>query len=122
MSKENEKKAFMIKKSTKEVLLTLVVGLVLTVVAFQVFGEKGDRVSNTTEQTEKERKVSLLLQEIEGVGESNVMICETEEGVESVVVVCDGANDFLVVLKVREAVAAALGTSQSAVKIYLKKE
>ena len=64
MSKENEKKTFMIKKSTKELLLTLVVGLVLTVVAFQVFGEKGDRVSNITEQTEKERKVSLLLLEI----------------------------------------------------------
>ncbi len=63
-----------------------------------------------------------LLEEIEGVGEANVMICENEEGVQSVVVVCDGANDLRVVINVREAVAAALGTEENAVKIYLKKE
>ena len=40
----------------------------------------------------------------------------------ALVVVCEGANDFQVVMHVREAVAAALGTEQKAVKIYLKKE
>ena len=48
-------------------------------------------------------------------------IYETEDGVQSVVVVCDGANDLRVVLNVREAVASALGTQEKNVKIYQKK-
>ena len=32
-----------------------------------------------------------------------------------------GASDLQVILNVREAVAAALGTNQNAVKVYLKK-
>ena len=111
-----------LKKSTREWLLTLAVGLVLAIVAVQVFKTDEGDTTEVVAQSEKEKKISLLLQEIEGVGKSNVMICETEEGVQSVVVVCEGANNFQVVLSVREAVATALGTKQSAVKIYLKKE
>ena len=49
-------------------------------------------------------------------------VCEDENGVKSVVVVCEGANNFCVILDIREAVAAALGTQESAVKIYQKKD
>ncbi|MBR2375017.1 MAG: hypothetical protein IKA88_01880 [Clostridia bacterium] len=72
--------------------------------------------------TESEQKIARILEEIDGVGDAEVIVCETEDGVKSAVVVCEGARDFTVVLDVREAVAAALGTEQSAVKIYLKKE
>ena len=71
--------------------------------------------------TETERKISLLLEEIEGVGKASVMVCETEEGILGAVVVCEGANDIRVNINVREAVATALGTEEKAVKIYLKK-
>ena len=83
------------------------------------------RVSGTNcseKYSETEQKVSRLLQEIDGVGKAEVMICETEDGVQSVVVVCEGANDISIVMDVREAVAAALGTEEKAVKVYLKKE
>ena len=46
---------------------------------------------------------------------------ETDEGVQSVVVVCEGANNLQVVIDVREAVASAVGTQEKNVKIYLKK-
>jgi hypothetical protein len=72
--------------------------------------------------TDTEIKVLRILQEIDGVGEANVVVCETKEGIESVVVVCQGANDLRVVMNVREAVATALGTTEKSVKIYLKKE
>ena len=49
------------------------------------------------------------------------MICETEEGVLGAVVVCEGAKNIRVNMDIREAVATALGTKESAVKIYLKK-
>jgi hypothetical protein len=68
-----------------------------------------------------ERKVSSILEQIEGVGTADVMICETEEGVRSVVVVCTGGNDLQTVITVREAVAAALNVEQKAIKIYPKK-
>ena len=71
--------------------------------------------------TENEQKVARVLEEIEGVGEAEVIVYEDESGVKSVVVVCEGANNFSVVMDVREAVAAALGTKESAVKIYQKK-
>jgi hypothetical protein len=72
--------------------------------------------------TENEKKVARILEEIEGVGDAEVIVCENENGVQSVVVVCEGANNFQVVIDVREAVAAALGTKESAVKIYPKKD
>ena len=72
--------------------------------------------------SENEKKVMRILQEIDGVGEANVVVCETEDGVTGVVVVCDGAKNLRVIMDVREAVAAALDTEEKAVKIYLKKE
>ena len=72
--------------------------------------------------SESEQRLCSLLKEIDGVGEVNVMICEGEDGVESVVVVCEGANDLRVNMNIREAVAAALGTDEKSVKIYLMKE
>ena len=62
------------------------------------------------------------MEEIDGVGDANVIVYEAEDGAKSVVVVCEGANNLRVVMNVREAVAAALGTEVKAVKIYLKKE
>ena len=71
--------------------------------------------------SETERKLVSLLEEMNGVGEAEVMVCETEEGVLGVVIVCEGANDLQVNMHLREAVSTALGTAQSNVKIYLKK-
>ncbi len=56
------------------------------------------------------------------MGIVRVMICEDEDGVESVVVVCEGANDLRVNMDIREAVSAALGTDEKSVKIYQMKE
>ena len=108
----------------KDVLLLAALGFGLLFFCWQVF-----RVDNSTSViqsssvlSENERKISRLLQEINGVGRAEVVICETEEGVQSVVVVCDGANDLQVIMNIREAVSAALGTEEKSVKIYLKKE
>ena len=106
----------------KEILLLSVLALTLIFAAWKVFyTDESGGTASVVSGSESERKVSRLLQEINGVGEAEVMICETEEGVQSVVVVCEGAKDLQVVMNVREAVAAALGTEEKAVKIYLKK-
>ena len=106
----------------KDFVVISILALVLAVVAWRVFGNDENEQTISFSGTENEAIVSRLLQEIEGVGAAEVMIYQTEGGVQSVVVVCEGANDLQVVMNVREAVSAALGTEEKAVKIYLKKE
>ena len=101
----------------------LVIGLLAVGLLFavsRVFRDDEPK-SVSTQMTETELKVSRLLQEIQGVGTAEVIVCETEDGEKNVVIVCDGAKNIRVVMDVREAVAAALGTDEKSIKIYQKK-
>ena len=122
MSKELEKREKRMNKKKKEILILGVVALFLIVAVWQVFFKEPTQEASISILSENERKISRILKEIEGVGEASVMICETEEGVQSVVVVCEGAKNLRVVMDVREAVAAALGTEEKSIKVYSKKE
>ena len=108
-------------KKGKETLLLIGLAVLLVVVGWNVFHEN-ERGEETSLMTETEKKLTAILSQIDGVGAVEVMICETEDGVQSVVVVCEGANDILVNMRVREAVCTAVGTQVNAVKIYLKEE
>jgi hypothetical protein len=107
----------------KDIILLAILAFALLFAAWKIFrgGDTQDKTTNIA-ATENEKRVARILQEIEGVGEAEVVVCEDENGVKSVVVVCEGANNFCVILDIREAVAAALGTQESAVKIYQKKD
>ena len=125
MSNKPQKKKMgaLLSGRVKDLLIIGVLGIVLFYTAWKIFEE--DDASNTATQlqlSETEIKVMRILQEIDGVGEANVIVCEREAEIISVVVVCEGANNLRVAMNVREAVAAALDTSQKNVKIYLKKE
>ena len=115
-------KKYKLDSKMKDMLLILTLGILLIIAITQVFQPQNEGVQTITSANEKEQKLSVLLQEMNGVGDADVIICETEEGVQSVVVVCEGANDLQVVMDVREAVSAALGAKQSSIKVYLKKE
>ena len=117
----NNRKSYVTSK-WKDILIICGLGILLMFVTWKVFYTKEDAEFASSTMSENEQKVSRILREIYGVGEANVMICETENGVESVVVVCEGANNIRVLMNIREAVAAALGTEEKTVKIYLKKE
>lgn len=107
----------------KDLLIIAGLALLLVFAVWRIFYKPDDLSAQTgVSGTESERALTALLGEIEGVGEVNVMICEDEEGVQSVVVVCDGAKNIRVNSDIREAVAAALGTEEKNVKIYLKKD
>lgn len=95
--------------------------LTLVFVVWQTFYKEDEKPVSTITQSENEAKLCGILSKIDGVGEAEVMIYE-ENGIKSVVVVCEGANNLSVVLDVREAVCAALGTHATAVKIYQLKE
>ena len=123
--KESGKKVFFSswKGRIKDVILLAILAFALLFAAWKIFkgGDTQDEATNIA-ATENEKRVARILQEIEGVGEAEVVVCEDENGVKSVVVVCEGANNFCVIMDIREAVAAALGTQESAVKIYQKKD
>ncbi len=117
------RRLFRINEKIKDVLFIGGLALALVFAAWKIFYTDEQKESfSSVSVTANEEKIGRLLSEIDGVGEADVMICETEDGVSGVVVVCEGANDFQVVIRVREAVAAALGTEEKTVKIYLKKE
>ncbi len=120
MNRKIEKRGFW-KGRGKDLLIMGILALALFYTAWKVFeGEEEDKTALSL--SESEVKVMRLLQEIDGVGDASVVVCEDEDGVKSVVVVCEGANNLRVAMNVREAVAAALDTQQKAIKIYLKKE
>ena len=106
----------------KDISLLLVLGLVIVAGAWVVFHTDDAENDLPVYATNAETKVSRLLQEIDGVGEASVIVYEKDGEVENVVVVCEGANDLRVVMNVREAVAAALGTEEKIIKIYQKKD
>lgn len=105
----------------KEVLLFTILAVLLFFSAWKVFGVT-DKTAQTTALSETEKKLIAILENIDGVGDAEVMVSETEDGEKSAVIVCEGARDIQVLITVREAVATALGTAQKNVKIYLKKD
>ena len=116
------------KSKWKDTVTFILIALILAIAVWLVFGKGAETTSSVSNSTtsavssEEEIKLAELLSQIQGVGEVDVMIYQTESGEKSVVVVCDGANNLQVNMDVREAAATALGTTQQAVKIYLKKD
>lgn len=119
---ETQRKKRTIDKRIKDFLLLGIAAITLLFVAGKVFSNDEKNSVYVTEWTATEERVVRLLNEMDGVGEAEVIVYETEKGVESVVVVCEGASSLKVSMNVREAVSAALGVEEKSIKIYLKKE
>ena len=112
-----------IRGKIKDIILILILAFALLFAVWKIFGNEESKSGEVGAfATENERKIARILEEIDGVGKAEVIVYEGENGVESVVVVCEGAKDFCVIMDIREAVAAALGTQENAVKIYQKKD
>ena len=107
----------------RDILIICVLALILLIVGWKIFHSgKSSSASGTDSYSQNEWKAMRILQEIDGVGEASVVVSETADGVQSVVVMCEGAHNISVVMDIREAISAALNTPQKSVKIYLKKE
>ncbi len=102
-----------------EVGLFVCLALVLCIAVWQAFF-KEDKTSHASESAE-EAKLVAILENIAGVGETEVMIGVYENGERGVVIVCEGANSLSVLMDIREAASIALGIEPKNVKIYLKK-
>ena len=110
--------SFMKRFRFKEILLLCGLAVLLVIACYEVF-VKDEKIKSVSGSVE-ELRLKEILQTIAGVGEAEVMIGESENGVKSVVIVCDGANNLSVLIDLREAAAAAIGIDEKNVKIYLK--
>ena len=95
-------------------------GLLLCVAVWQVFID--DKQTGLDYEDSEEARLVAILEQIDGVGEAEVMIGASESGERGVVIVCEGANRLSVVVDIREAASIALGIDPKNVKIYLKNQ
>ena len=116
--KENLKKIF--QNKTFRVILIFVAALLLLFAVWKVFfgGESGTQTSGKYNQTELEIRLSKILSEIDGVGQTTVMVSEKDGVPVSAIIVFDGADGFLTRMRVIEAAANALNIPPTDVLVY----
>jgi hypothetical protein len=105
------------KRAIESVILAMA-GIVLCLLIGVVFTK--ETTDKASVMSEEECRLVSILEMIDGVGETQVMIGTSEDGEKRVVVVCEGADSISVMMDVREAAANALGIDEKLVKIYLK--
>ena len=122
VTEKSERLARRKKDKIKDVLLVCVLAGLMVFAVWRIFYNGAQKAAVTEPaQSEKEQMLEQLLSQIAGAGDVEVMICEDEDGVKGVVIVCDGANDLRVNAALCEATATALGTDENNIKIYQKK-
>lgn len=94
--------------------------VLLIAVAILLFGNSSQSltVNSSLTRSETEAKLIRILSEIEGVGKAEVMVNEGEDGVEGVVIVCEGANNIMTRNDVINAVKVALKVDKNKIAVY----
>lgn len=117
------KKAVDFLKQNKNALIVLVLLLVLIVIAVSLNGgSKSLLVSSTGANSQNksvtELKLEQILSGIDGVGQAEVMINESEDGIDGVIIVCSGANNLMTRNNILNAVTTALNVKGNNIAIY----
>lgn len=108
-------------KSQKKILLIAVLLVAFILLAFLLYGGKNKVTSASSLDANKsasEIKLTRILSGIEGVGQTEVMINDGENGVEGVIIVCEGANNLMTRNDIINAVSTALNVSKNNIAIY----
>ncbi len=103
--------------------IIIISGLLILLIALAIilFGGKKQSLtinSANATRTETEAKLMRILSEIDGVGKSEVMVTEGADGVEGVVIVCEGANNLMTRNDVINAVKVALKIEKNNIAVY----
>ena len=108
-------------KQHQKILLIAVLLVALIALAFTLYGSK-NKVVNTSsvnvDMSASEVKLTRILSEIDGVGKAEVMINESEKGVEGVIIVCEGAYNIMTRNDILNAVTTALNVEKNNIAIY----
>lgn len=104
------------KNKTFRIVAILVAALLLLLVVWAVFFQGGS--SGAYAPTEAEARLSILLNEIEGVEKTTVMITERDGMPVSAVVVFEGEDGILIRSRLIEASAKALSLNARDILVY----
>ena len=118
--KEKKGSPFKFNSKIKDVFIVSLLAVVLMFAIWQVFYKESGNSNAASIGNESEKRVAQILNQIDGVGDVEVLVSETEDGVMGAVVVCDGANNLRVVMDIQEAVSVSLGVKKENIKVYLK--
>ena len=119
------KKAVDFLKNNKNALIVLVLLIALIIIAISLNGNKSLTVSsiggssnNNQNKSVTEIKLEQILSGIDGVGQAEVMINESEDGIDGVIIVCSGANNLMTRNNILNAVTTALSVKGNNIAIY----
>jgi hypothetical protein len=108
-------------RSQKKLVILIVLLFVAFLVLFIVKNTESKTETTTTityNQTESEKRLCSILQCIKGVGQTEVLINEGDEGITGVVIVCEGGDSILVKNDILNVVSTALNINKSIIAIY----
>lgn len=116
------KKAVEYIKEHKKIIIIAVLLFALIGLAFGLYGSK-NKIAQSSAQTDtvrsaEEIKLTRILSEIEGVGQAEVMINKGENGVDGVIIVCEGAYNIMTRSNIINAVTVALNVEKNNIAIY----
>ncbi len=100
-----------IKTPAVKKLSAIAVVLCVSMLIYTVMNGKTDAKVSLSRETES------ILSKIEGAGEVNVMIYEAEGNIEGVCVICEGADDISVRIRLQSAVTTLLGVDNNRVEV-----
>lgn len=116
MKKENIKKFF--NNKTTRIVLILLIALLLLFAVYRVFFKSETPTKAQYQASELEQRLSRILSQIDGVGETTVMVGEEEGKAVSAVIVFSGADSILTRMRVIDAASGALGIGKENVLVY----
>ena len=103
---------------TARIVLFCVLALLLLAAIWRVFfAEEG--AAGSYDETEKEARISAMLERIEGIEDASVMIVEEDGRAVSAIVVYSGVDSILSRMRILEIASSALGLSKERVQVYL---
>ncbi|MGN0808247.1 MAG: hypothetical protein ACI4MN_07375 [Candidatus Coproplasma sp.] len=103
----------------KKIIVVAVLLILLIAIAIITFGGSNQSLTvDTASMSQTEIKLMRILSEIDGVGKAEVMVNEGTDGVEGVVIVCEGANNIMTRNDVINAVYVALNVNKNNIAVY----
>ncbi len=107
-------------KEKKKIIIIAVLVILLVLIIFLFFGGSDEETSTGSDvvKSESEIRLTALLESIDGVGDVEIMITETDGVITGVVVVCEGANSIMIRNDILNAVSIALNIDKNNIAIY----